>query len=340
MVRLMLNTKHNLHSEACRTFWGVRSVIQYLEKLVEDKQYEQALDLAERLMLDPENGAGELLRLNKAIMLARLGVNEFYGASVSGQVAAKLAEELGEWDIHGEACLNTAVAYFNMRQFSEAKACLYKYLGRIACYRDVLFMEPVAWYNLGLVYHKLGDLEEAAKVLLKGLEVALQRGASRMAHGLRHALIEIHLRQGDLRAIPQLLTTCLIYILRNNNAADMALSRLYHFELRAAYAIATGRLHRAHAIATRGIRLSAGQPEHLFNMHMILAKVFGLQGDMPNSCSQLLTARVVAVQGKRYDLEHVATEHLYHVITESPADIIIPATTGVAINDVESRYMN
>lgn len=293
-------------------------MIEYLEKLVEERQLEKALAYAEQLLLAGDRTPRELLVINCALLTARLYLEEYYGAMLAGQLAMNLARDLNEWDYFGQACVNLGVACGRLRLFEDTQKYLYEYLVKLPLYRTSGRFEPLAWYNLGIAHHMGGRNHEAASAFSKALQVANRQGMDRQAHGIRQGLIEAYLEIGELSPVPGILAKCLHYIRHNSDAPELSETRLWHFHLRAKFAVKTQRYGRAVTVAAKGLREAQDSPVHQYDMYMVLAEATHLMGDTRRSLRYALHARVCAMRCHRYDLEYQAADFMYELTRSNP----------------------
>lgn len=304
-------------------------MIEYLEKLVEDREYQKALAYAEELMLKSDQTAMELLAINTAILVCRCRLDEFYGALVPGQFCVKLARDLEAWDYYGMACSFLGVAYSRLRQFESAITSLWDYIEKIPYYKDALRFEVRTWYNLGIIYTAVGDRWNSSQALSRALEAASRSGNEREAHGIRQALIQARIESNQLELIPVLLAKCLHYLRSQPEGLDIRESRLWHFKLRAEFALATNRLGRATAVATRVLNQCEDHSLFQFYFHMLLARIAQRSGNAIEALGHCLAARIHAVRCRRFDLESTAVEFIYDVTQAEPIDL----------HDVDAHYL-
>jgi len=299
---------------------GVLSVIEYLEQLVEEQQWEKALAYAERLMVSGDRTVRELVVINYSLLTARLLLGEYYGALLAGQLAVKLARDIEDWEYFGKACVNLGVACGRLRMRQEEISSYYEYLAKLPLYRGASRHEAVVWYNLGVALGSAGRSSEAAAALAKALQIANRQGMDRHAHGIRQALVEAYLEMGDMTLIPGILAKCLHYIRNNPDEEDIRQSRHSHFHLRARFAVRTKRFARATSVAQKGLQEVHDNPRYQYDLCIVLAEASSLVGDTREAMRHALTARVCAMRCRRYDLEYEAADLMYK-LTQSHPDV-------------------
>ncbi|MFZ5816878.1 MAG: hypothetical protein ACOY93_16550, partial [Bacillota bacterium] len=295
----------------------VIGVLEYLEKLVEDKEYEKALEYAEQLLLNPENKPWDMMVIYAMLLQARFETAEFYGAQVAGQLAVKMAQDLEAWDYYGTSTLCLGTSYDRLGQKENALSAWYDYLAHVTLYRyDLKPMHHVmVLYNIGLVLAELERFEESLVTLRKAAETAMHYNNQRAAHGIRHALIDAHLKFGRVEEVPRLLAQSAHYLRHNTGVVDYMQSLLWHQVLRVRYAVETHRLKRAAKVAERGLRLAEGWPNVLYQMHLWLARIHEQSGDIRRALQEALHARTVAMSSRRFDLEFAAANYVYGLLS-------------------------
>jgi tetratricopeptide (TPR) repeat protein len=294
-------------------------MIEYLEKLVRlDRDYAKGVAYAEQLMRSHDNSPKDLLIINCALLLCRYTLHEYNGAVVAGQMAMKLAEELGEWDYYGIASLDLGACFMILAQYQDAIEILYRYLSKLPYYQHAAVQEPKVWFNLGRTYTALRQPSEASDALSKALQAAVRLEHHRYAHGIRHALIDVYTQAGNLREVPRLIAQSSHYLRHNPDAVDGHNSWQWHLKLRIDYVIATKRLKRAEALALRGLSDSDGEPRHQFVFHMQLACVTRSCGWFSQALGHFLAAQVYAANCQRRDLESEASQAAYELTRDHP----------------------
>lgn len=293
-------------------------MIEYLEKLVEEKEYEKALAYAEQLLLDPNISSWNLMVVYSMLCVARCETGEYYGGQVAGQLAVKMAQALEAWDYYGSSAVRLGVCYDRLRQPENAIAAWYDYLTHLRSYSKALVYHTTALYNIGLVLGSLGRYEESILTLQQAAEVAQATRDPRKAHGIRHALIDAHLRYGKLDQVPALLAKCAHYLRNNPSVAKHTLSGLWHIVLRVRYALATNRVSRAFRVAQRGLRLAEGWPHVIFALRMLMARGYEQMGDFRSAMEEALHARRVSMDARRFDLEYTAANYMYELLNSYP----------------------
>jgi len=293
-------------------------VLEYLEKLMEERKWEEALSYAEQLLSQVEDDPKTLLRVNMALLISRQELGEFLGAQSIGQLCVKMANELEEWKLFHVSCHYLGLAHYRVGQPDLALATWFELLGHSSSATMDPELEALVRYNIGITYNQLGDLDQATKFFSSSLQVANRSGLARLAHGVRHALLGAYIKHGIVQEVPRLLAQSLHYVHSIQDASDQVdETRLWHFLIRCQFAMATHRTARARLVAHRGLKESEGHPRLAIEFNMILARIARAIGDKEGAVGHALAARIAAIACRRYDLELAAAEFMYELISES-----------------------
>jgi tetratricopeptide (TPR) repeat protein len=297
-------------------------LIDYLEKLVEEGQYESAIECAERLMLSGENTALDLARIHCGLLISRSQTQQYYAASVSGQLALKLARDLEEWDIFGRCCFGLGINHNKLGDPKLAISVLLEFFHYQSFYTGAAKLAPWVWFNLGVIHSKMDDPSAAIGYLMRAQELSITRGDSYLQHTCRHALVEAYLLKGDLHPIPKLMANSLHFLRHNTNQRYAADSYLWHMLLRANYALKRDRVDRAMSISLRALKQSVNQHRQQFHFHMLIAGLSMKKGLINEAFGHSLSARICAIRGNRFDYESQAMELIYQMTCDTGLDSI------------------
>jgi hypothetical protein len=299
---------------------GAWAMLDYLEQLTKEGQWEEALIIAEQLVQKTDNTVEDMVRINLALIAARSVIGEQTGVITLGDHAAGMAADVGNWDAYLTICHYIAFAHARLNQMAQAKQYWLNYIANMAKSDAPHPYEIVTWFNLGVMASIEADDESSAYYYEQAKKVTLQRGTERQLLGVNHALIHVYTRLRKFQQVPPLLAETLHY-LRNNQGIDEWLkARFFHFKVRAEFAVATKRFTRATRVAARCLELAVDFPEHRYYMHMILANVARETHQHHDMVRHLTSARVAAIRARRYDCELTAAEGLYQFLQTNPQD--------------------
>lgn|GEM_PF-2950756 len=297
---------------------GVGAVIEYLEQLVAERRWAEAVKLGEQLLNDSGNSPEATLRIQSALVIAKGMMRDYPGSLFLGEAAVSLAQRLGDWDKFGEICLNVGATSWHMGELGKSEHFLLQFVAHQPMIANHSRWEAAIWYNLGKVYTSRGEGEQAARAFDRAVSEAVRHGDLRYAHGVRQALIEAFLKIGDLRRVPRLLAQSGAYLRSNPEAESARTSRLFFLRLRVEYCLSTGRLQRALAVSLRGLAESEGEHRHLHDFHMLLARGFYKMGSCAEALGHCLSARACAVACNRHDLESMAMDCAFEILRLHP----------------------
>lgn len=249
---------------------------------------------------------------------ARCETGEYFGAQVAGELAVKMAKELEAWDHHGRSTPWLGYTFLVLRQHENALSVLYDYLSHIQYYKAALEYHVVVMYNIGHAEGLLGRYDASLHMYQKAEELAERLQDKRKAHGIRHALIDAHLRYGQLDQVPPLLAKCSSYLRQNPDTPNNFKSKAWNQVLRVRFALATNRLERAFSVAKRGLLMARGWPDILFDLHMLMAQGYERLGKVHAAMEEALRARGVSMEAKRFDMEFTAANYVYGLLSSHP----------------------
>jgi tetratricopeptide (TPR) repeat protein len=301
-------------------------MLDYLEQLIKVDQWEEALVIAEQLLLNKDNTLEDQVRINLALITARAWLGEYSGVVLLGDHAARMAADLENWEAYLTFHHYLGHAYSVLNQWAEAKRVWLNFVETLPVYgRDHLF-EVMTWFHLGLASEKENDLQSAINYYLQARRVAEKNGNGRQILGVNHALIQAYTKQGNFSLVSPLLAKAAHYLRNNQSAKDWEKARLFHLQVRASFALGTRRYRRAKLIANRALSHQGSVPIHEFHMHMILATVAKNIGTPSEMVDHYLRARVSAIRARRYDFEVDAAESLYLFMQAHPGALEMSLT--------------
>lgn len=309
-------------------------MVDYLKELLAKGEYQRAIDLAESMMRAHDLSLNGVMMVNSILAEARYLMNEFHGTITSGSVAIKIAKELDDRVCLARVSQFVGIAYARLGQPRAAVSTFYEYLAQP--YPDRKVTDDIkVWYNIGLAYQVQGDAHEAVEALRKALKLAEISKLDRLAHGIRHALVQPLVLSGRFEEVPAILAKCLSFIRRAEPSEDKAVTRLWHLVIRAKFALLTGRLGRCEAIARKGLSESVKYPQPYYTFNMLLAEVSQKRGETPKALHHYLAARVTAITSRRFDLELEASELMYLLLSSIPNSLGL-ADLPIHIPDLET----
>jgi tetratricopeptide (TPR) repeat protein len=293
-------------------------MLDYLEQLIQEQKWEEALVLAEQLLSTERFTVEEQLRINVALVIARASLEEHSGVILLGDHVARMATDLKNWEAYLTVHHYLGYAYGVLNQWADAKQVWLKFIDILPVYGSGHRFEVMTWYHLGIASLKENDVDSAITYYLRARAVAERNGNHRQIVGMNHALIQAYIIQGKFDPVPSLLASAAHHIRSNREAKHWNAAWQWHLQIRASFALATKRYHRAKLIAIKALNSNLSHV-HQFHMHMILASVARNQGTSNEMIKHLLCARVAAIRARRYDCEVEAADTLYQVVQVQPS---------------------
>jgi tetratricopeptide (TPR) repeat protein len=290
-------------------------MIEYLEKLIADKEWQKALDYAEKLLLTTEHSTKDMVAIECAVLGSRLQLGDYTGAVVAGETALRLASDIKEWDYFGLACMDLGVAYYYLGDLDQAIYFWLEFLTGLMFYKRSAQYEARVRYNVGLLQTARGDFAAACRTMEEALYAAHRLGAEQLAQGIRLALVGSLLKAGQLQRIPRLLAQCGRYVRYHRDTSGMRETELWHKKARIEYTVETNRVAKARRLALQALIESEERPRHQFVFHMMLARMALQLCCEEEAAGHAVAARIEAIRCHRQDLQSEADEFLYQFMT-------------------------
>jgi tetratricopeptide (TPR) repeat protein len=309
-------------------------MLDYLEQLIHEQKWEEALVIAEQLVQKTDNTVEDMVRINLGLIVARAMIREHSGVVTLADHAAGMATDVGNWDAYLTICHFAAFAHLSLNQLAQAKHYWLSYIDHVSKFDGNHMYEMVTWFNLGVTVAQEGKDTESVYYYEQAKKVAQIRGTKRQLLGVNHALINAYTRLRQYDKVPTLLAQTAHYLRNNSLSEDWYRARLFHFKVRAEFALATRRYLRARLVAGRCLQLATDHPEHRYFMHMILATVARDTQKHEELVRHLTSARISAIRARRYDFELTAAEGLYEFMQANPE---VMETSAESVPDISPR---
>lgn len=312
-------------------------MLDYLEQLIKEQKWEEALVVAEQLLLNHDNRIEDQLRLNVALIMARAFLGEFSGVVLLGDHAARMAADLGNWEAYLTIHHFLGYSFSVLGNWEEAKRVWLDFIEHLPVYGEEHLFEVMTWFHLGVASEKENDLESAVRYFIQARQVAERNANERQILGVNHALITAYTKQGKFRLVPALLMKAARYLRHNQGVSLWNKAWLHHLQVRASFALATKRYQRARLVAQRALSHPGAEPIHHYHIHMILATVAKNEGDPSELVDHYLRARVSAIKARRYDFEVDAAESLYLFVQTNPSALDL-SLSEMSMSDIPPSW--
>lgn len=243
------------------------------------------------------------LKLCRAYMA--LPEPDWLRAREHGEQAAALAEARGASAVHAAALVCLGLCHAHLRRFDEA----IRFLQRFEALLPGLGPEAEALagegrLQLGLALARRGDRAGARAALGRARAWFAQRGEDARAEECRRHLVQLLLEDGEWAALPPLLAEGEQY-LAANPGDDTA--RWSHHLQQGEYALATGDPLQAVRAANAALQAAGSDPVRCYACYMLLMRCAQCQSHHREAMNFALSARVMALDAHRYDLDFQAT---------------------------------
>lgn len=285
-------------------------MVELLDKLLAESDWTTALKLAHSLLLEGGHSASDLAHIHQAICRAYMGLGEYLKAIPFGELARKLARDLGEWDLFGTVCNELCAAYGETRQYTALWVCAMDFLKYKHHYRDAAYREGLIYINLGSVSFRRRNWAEAAHWYEAALTFHKARGELEYMQWARLGLIRACL-YADPQRVPGLLRDSRRTL--RNLPRDHDLWRLHRLAA-ALYAYHRKQYERAIFLARPAVYLPSFYAMEAIHADLLISRSACALGDAHLAFAHALAARGRAVQEGLYDKSYEAIELIYNLI--------------------------
>lgn len=289
--------------------------VQHLLNLMEEEDWPGILHLAGRLLNRGGLTAQELASLNLCVCRAHLFQHQYLSGLPAGELARKLALDLGLWDLLGTTLIALAGGYVNTRSYQRALERCIEYLEFMPRFDQVRSREGDVWFILGRAQQALGHLDEAT-VAYHRAAVLLERGQStHWAMSAIYRRIECLVERSGSSVLP------LLSELRRLAPAHPVpgIAGMIVAVSRGKYLVSRGRLAAAVAVCTRALKACEGdhsQPVTDFKAILCLFVATTCQklGNDKNALGYAIASRMHATRAQEYVTEFLAMELIYRLL--------------------------
>lgn len=304
---------------------GVDTVVDTLAQLLDDGHFDQALRLAEQELLKSGWNRPQLARVNLVICRCRLELGDPFGAVPSGLLAAKLARDLGEWDLLAESLLFTGTAMTGTRQLDQALYQLYQYFEHMHLYNSARSLEGSVWRAVGIAHQRKQESDKALNALVRARKWFLTHESDRDAFACTSDMINtylnIHERDSSMSLEP--VGDLLRYEkeLSSRHAGDSYYLATCRLDEASIY-LRQGRLGRAMVRALQASEARKADATLVFHAYMVLHRCSRLSGLSKQALGYAVAARAKALQSKNYEMEFVASQAMADVVREHGSGVV------------------
>lgn len=230
---------------------------------------------------------------------------DYLKAREHGEQALAAGLARGESAVYAPALVYLGACYVHLRRLAAAIQLLERYrelLPTLGPAEAALAGE--ALLQLGLAHSQRGQHPAARAALAAARAWFTERGESARAEACRRYLTEVCLRQQDYPAVLALLQAGEHYVALHPR--DQTARCALHLA-RGEYELATGNVIRAIRAANTALAAAGSDPVQCYECYMLLLRCAQHQGHHKDVLNFALSARVMALDARRYDLDFQAT---------------------------------
>lgn len=285
--------------------------IEYLRELWQRQEWSKLLDSTKSLLMRGGWTVEELAYLNYYACRGRFGEGEFYAGLPSGELARRLAEDVGAWDLLANIHITLSAGYHWVMQYERSLEHAFAFLEKLPRFSAVREREGEAWIRVGMGYEGLGKHREAFLAYERAHKLLKQLGRWHWAYAAIRLATRL-LYDDNPEAIPEMMAEQMR--LRRLDPTNKYIRALLYLE-RARYALHQGEHARCLWLASHCIR-RAVDAYQVFEAHLEIAKCHRAMGNFASAMHHVHQARATALGRKMYAEEYKAVELLYDLIKE------------------------
>lgn len=287
--------------------------------LMEQGEYQAALQLALEALLARDNDLEALVQLNLILARCRVELQDPLAAVPSAQLAAKVARDLGLWDMAAEAEIWKGVAYARCGRYDDAIAVFYSVLELGPDLQRRNWWEYLAWWNLGYLYERLNQPGDQLWALKRAWGLAGVLTSTDQRASLRTMLINAYMNSNDFDSARRELADLRNHLMAHPEDHNGQYFYLVDFSR---LAFARKKYRFASQLALQGLEQVKGQPLRQFIFYRRLFECCRHLGRPEDALGYALAARMVAIEARKYDVEYEAAEWVVNLIREHGSQLV------------------
>ncbi len=285
--------------------------VQWLKELLDQEQWDKVLQAAEQCLRRGGYSAAEYAEINYAICRARAFRQELLQAIPPGELARRLSRDTGQWDLLGKTLLVLGVAYWRTRSYDRALSTLYGFFEHNSHYTTAQTLAARVWHNIGHTLIRTGQAAEAAGALRRACnEYQSLNDVDGFTAAAQH-LVECCVET----SLPEARTVLAAMRATGTQHPSQYNGRAVYFLGRARCARQVGAFKWAAALCLAALAEERKSLYIEFHSNLVLSGCLAALGDNKNALGHALAARMIAANGKIYDLEFMAIEAMYDLMS-------------------------
>lgn len=292
-----------------------------LEELMSNSQWEESSVLAKEMLERRPDSPDAAVQLFTLACKINNTLKDHLAAVSLGEQAVEIAWEQGLWDRLAHALYHLAVAYYNVRRYQDQLDLHFKYLDlRKRFSEQGSNLEGKVWHMMGLAYHNgLHELQKAKSAfkLARGFYQRVHdvRNLDRVTHDLTHTLLGL----GELDEVEPLLAESEAYA---RSRPDDALAQFDHAYDTCKYLQTAGKYLESVKVGLQALEHAKGHPIWEYCVYIELYRSALAVKDYSYALGFALSARLSAIDGRRYELEYEATATMIELIRERGPGVV------------------
>lgn len=297
------------------------AVSQYLEQLLEEKKWEEALRAALQLLPRQDNTLEDIAWINHAISAGRIyHQKDYLGGSAAATIALRLAEREGLHALRGKVLVDLSMASAYTRQYNNTLRYSQDILQMLDWFgEDRPWFEAVAMHNIGFVRRKQGNFDMAIWAFEKAAQLYQLGQRPDLSLIILGLLLRCYVEAHNLEPVPALLRQVRRLIRKHNFARPYRYHYLYYTAL---FRFSRQRFDRAADLALKAMPARELWDDIPHQVHMLICQCLVGLGEHKDALGHALAARMAAIETKRFDQEFVAVEAMLEVIETQGIEVV------------------
>lgn len=287
--------------------------MDYLKELWEKQDWSRLLEATKTLLLSGSWTAEELAYLNFYACRARFANRDFYAGLPSGELARRLAEDTGSWDLLANIYIALSAGYHWLMQYERSLEYAFAFLEKIPRFAAASVREGEAWFRVAMGYEGLNMVREAILAYERARKSLASSGSWHWyimaTRGMLNPLYRV-----DPERIPSLLAEMMQLRHRVRDISTVTNAILLE---RARYASFRQRYKVSLRLA--GQCVDPGVSAQLtVEAHMVLSHCYRSMEEREAAMRHAVLARTTALQYGLFALEYSSVELIYALMKEQP----------------------
>lgn len=297
--------------------------IRVLDHLISEYKWEESAHLAADLLdrrtaPTPDQDA----HLHAILCRSRIGLRDYLGAVPIGERLVAIATEHEMWDRLARALTDLALAYYYMRRYPEQIELTERFYGHRYRFTDEgLRSEGHILFLTGLSYRNgLAEPAKARDAFMKASTCYMRDQNQAALDRTRREIVQTLLMMGDLDAVAPLLAEGEAYA---RSRPDDVLAQFDQAYDTCKYLRSRHRYTESVNAGLQGLHYAKGRPVWEYCIYMALYDTALAAKDFPYALNFALSARLSAMDARRYDLEYAATAAMIDLIRDQGPEIVV-----------------